>query len=61
LFNYGRIISFAAPPLTAALSANIGLPGTMALGAPIFIMAALVWLRLPETLEKRGTATAPAQ
>jgi MFS family permease len=60
LFNYGRIISFAAPPLTAALSTSIGLPGTMAIGAPIFIVAALVWLRLPETLEKKQPAAAPA-
>jgi MFS family permease len=60
LFNYGRIISFAAPPLTAALSVSIGLPGTMAIGAPIFIIAALVWLRLPETLEKKQAAAAPA-
>jgi MFS family permease len=53
LFNYGRIFSFAGPPLTAALSTNIGLPLTMALGAPIFILVAIVWLRLPETLEKK--------
>jgi MFS family permease len=53
LFNYGRIISFAAPPLTAALSLSVGLPWTMALGAPIFIVAAIVWLKLPETLEKK--------
>jgi MFS family permease len=56
LFNYGRIVSFAAPPLTAALSTSIGLPLTMALGAPCFLLAALVWLRLPETLEPRKKA-----
>ncbi len=58
LFNYGRIVSFAAPPLTAVLSTKIGLPATMAIGAPCFILAAIVWWRLPETLERRAT---PAQ
>jgi len=53
LFNYGRIFSFAAPPLTAALSVNIGLPLTMALGAPAFLLAMLLWYRLPETLDRR--------
>jgi MFS family permease len=53
LFNYGRIVSFAAPPLTAALSAEIGLTSTMLIGAPIFLIAAFVWSRLPETLEKK--------
>jgi MFS family permease len=54
LFNYGRIVSFAAPPLTAALSVKIGLPTTMAIGAPCFILAAIVWWRLPETLARRS-------
>jgi MFS family permease len=53
LFNYGRIFSFAAPPLTAALSAGIGLPLTMAIGAPVFVAAAFIWSRLPETLARR--------
>jgi MFS family permease len=53
LFNYGRIFSFAAPPLTAALSGVIGLPMTMALGAPLFIVAMLIWMRLPETLKEK--------
>jgi MFS family permease len=53
LFNYGRIFSFAAPPLTAALSGVIGLPLTMALGAPLFVVAMLLWSRLPETLERK--------
>jgi MFS family permease len=60
LFNYGRIFSFAAPPITAALSSGIGLPMTMAIGAPCFILAALVWLRLPETLERKKAAAAAA-
>jgi MFS family permease len=54
LFNYGRIVSFAAPPLTAALSAEIGLAPTMMIGAPIFLIAAFVWSRLPETLIKKS-------
>jgi MFS family permease len=57
LFNYGRIVSFAAPPITAALSTSMGLPLTMAIGAPCFVLAAIVWLRLPETLEPRRAAS----
>jgi MFS family permease len=53
LFNYGRLFSFAAPPLTAAVSVHIGLPLTMALGAPAFLIAMLLWRRLPETLARR--------
>lgn len=53
LFNYGRIFSFAAPPLTAAISTQIGLPLTMALGGPVFLLSALAWSRLPETLDRR--------
>jgi hypothetical protein len=56
LFNYGRIFSFAAPPLTAALSEVIGLPMTMALGAPLFVIAMLIWTRLPETLARKTAA-----
>jgi MFS family permease len=56
LFNYGRIVSFAAPPITAAVSSGIGLPMTMAIGAPCFLLSAFFWLRLPETLEKRRAA-----
>jgi MFS family permease len=58
LFNYGRIVSFAAPPITAALSTSMGLPLTMAIGAPCFVLAAIVWLRLPETLEPRRAPAA---
>jgi MFS family permease len=57
LFNYGRIFSFAAPPLTAALSLSIGLPATMALGAPAFLLAMFLWYRLPETLDRRLPST----
>jgi hypothetical protein len=39
--------------LTAALSGVIGLPMTMALGAPLFVVAMLIWTRLPETLARK--------
>ena len=61
LFNYGRIFSFAAPPLTAALSARIGLPATMALGAPAFLLGAALWMRLPETLASRPARKTPTE
>jgi MFS family permease len=58
LFHYGRIFSFAVPPLTAALSVSIGLPLTMLLAAPAFVVAGIVWLRLPETLVAKDKAAA---
>lgn len=60
LFNYGRIVSFAAPPLTALLSEAVGLAATMAIGAPAFLLSAYVWSRLPETLGRRPRSAASA-
>jgi MFS family permease len=53
IFNWGRIISFFAPLATGALAEEVGLTFTMLLASIIFAAAALVWLRLPETLVRR--------
>ena len=52
IFNWGRIISLFAPPITAALAASFGLYASMFLGAVIFTAAAIVWRQLPETLDR---------
>jgi MFS family permease len=52
IFNWGRIISLFAPPITAAVAAEFGLQAAMYLGAASFALATLVWRLLPETLER---------
>ncbi len=52
IFNWGRIISLSAPPITAAVAGAYGLQAAMALGAVSFGAAALVWRALPETLQR---------
>ena len=52
IFNWGRIISLFAPPITAAVAGAFGLRTGMYLGAVSFAAAALVWRSLPETLDR---------
>lgn len=52
IFNWGRIISFMAPLLTGKIAESYGLTATMALASITFAIAAVVWLRLPETLDR---------
>lgn len=52
IFNWGRIISFIAPIVTAWLAHSVGLQGVMAIATPCFLVAALIWFSLPETLRK---------
>ena len=56
ILHWGRIISFFAPAVTAAIAAAVGLGVGMLLGAVLYGVAALVWWRLPETLAKRAPA-----
>lgn len=53
IFNWGRIISIMAPPLTAALVPWWGMAPVMLLGCAAFAIAAVVWLSLPETLVRK--------
>ena len=50
IFNWGRVISFFAPLITAAVAEAFGLAIGMMLAAAGFIGAAAVWRLLPETL-----------
>jgi len=52
IFNWGRVVSFMAPVLTAYVAQGFGLQFAMALAVPSFLVAALVWLSLPETLKR---------
>ena len=52
IFNWGRIVSFAAPLITGQLAESFGLALTMSTASLTFAIAALIWLRLPETLER---------
>jgi len=50
IFNWGRVISFFAPLITATLAGTIGLPFAMASASLAFGLAALIWFSQPETL-----------
>ena len=50
IFNWGRIISFMAPLITAAIAERYGLTASMALGSVAFTVAGIIWLQQPETL-----------
>ena len=52
IFNWGWLVSFAAPLVTGQLAENFGLALTMSTASLTFAVAALIWLRLPETLER---------
>ena len=56
IFNWGRIFSLFAPLLTGQIAEHFGLPTTMTLGSVVFSAAAIIWLSLPETLQRK---TAP--
>ncbi len=52
IFNWGRVVSFMAPLITGQLAESFGLAATMSTASLTFAVAALIWLRLPETLER---------
>lgn len=56
IFNWGRVISMTAPLITAPLAEAFGLAPVMSLAAVAFVAAAVIWLRLPETLERTRPA-----
>jgi len=55
IFNWGRIISFFAPIITASIAQNASMMAAMSLAAVAFCLAALIWRRQRETLTGRGT------
>ncbi|QMW23066.1 MFS transporter [Sandaracinobacteroides saxicola] len=54
IFQWGRIVSFMAPPITTAVAAATSLGVAMGLAAVAFTLSALIWLSLPETLHREG-------
>jgi MFS family permease len=54
IFNWGRIISMTAPIITAAMVPVVGMATVMLSGCLAFLCAAIIWLRLPETVKPRG-------
>ncbi|HYC05006.1 MAG TPA: MFS transporter [Azospirillaceae bacterium] len=56
IFNWGRIIGFMAPALTAAIADRVGMAAAPMTGALLFLMAAAVWFSLPETLKHEKKA-----
>lgn len=52
-FNGGRIIStFAVPAIAGAASGNMGMMAIFYIAMAVFVAGAVVWLVLPETLNK---------
>ncbi len=54
IFNWGRVISMTAPLITAPLAEAFGRAPVMSLASISFLAAAIIWLRMPETVARRS-------
>ncbi len=54
IFNWGRIVSLFGALLSGAIAQRFGLPTIMYVGAATFLVGALLWWSLPETLPGRS-------
>ena len=54
IFHWGRILSFFAPAVTAAVADAAGLTTGMMLASLLYLLAGGVWLMLPETLLRKA-------
>ena len=52
IFNWGRIFSLFGALLTGLMADTIGLRWTMMSGSLIFLLGAVIWWTLPETLNR---------
>ncbi len=52
IFNWGRVVSFFAPLITAGIAGRFGLAAAMLAGSVSFAAAAIIWLMQPETLNR---------
>jgi MFS family permease len=59
IFQWGRTVSLAAPPLTGVLAEAIGLSAVMGLAAAAFVASGLIWRALPETHHQAWRRTVP--
>jgi hypothetical protein len=50
IFNWGRVISFFAPLITARVAESAGMAAAMIMGAVAFSLAGVLWLTQRETL-----------
>ncbi len=53
IFNWGRVISFFAPLITAGIAGHFGLAAAMLSASVSFAAAAVIWLMQRETLSKK--------
>jgi nitrate/nitrite transporter NarK len=51
IYNWGRVISMMAPLITAPMAEVLGLAPVMCLASVSFLLAAVIWFRLPETVK----------
>lgn len=63
LFHAGHIFAMGAPLFISAFSDRLGLAWLMACGAIVYVVGAVVWLALPETLGRTSepAASSPAR
>lgn len=54
IFNWGRVISMMAPLITAPLAEGFGRAPVMNMASVAFLAAAIIWMRLPETVRPLG-------
>lgn len=54
IFNWGRVISFFAPLITATIANRFGLSSAMLVGSASFGLGAVIWLYQPETLQRKA-------
>jgi MFS family permease len=54
IFNWGRVISMMAPLITAPLAEGFGRAPVMSMASVAFLAAAIIWMRLPETVKPIG-------
>lgn len=55
LFQWGRLVSLITPLITGALAEVAGLMAAMSLGIAAFLLSAILWTALPETLTRAKT------
>ncbi len=53
IFNWGRVVSMLAPLVTGELAKIYPLPIIMSAASVAFIAAAIIWFRMPETVNKQ--------
>lgn len=59
IFQWGRTVSLAAPPVTGVLAEAIGLSAVMGLAAAAFVASGMIWRALPETHHQAWRSTVP--